>query len=127
MKVTGRVDVIVNGNKLLNKAGAVARGIGISGQPNYERKPIGGDGGLHGFSEEFVPAECEVKITDRDDMLLSDLAKINQTGTLVFKAAGGSGKSYKMDGATCLGNMELTAGEGEVTVKFAGPYWTEDK
>lgn len=124
-KITGRVEVLVNGQLLLNKSGAVARGIGVSGEPAFERKPVFGDTGLHGFVEEPVPAECEVKITDRDDISLSDLAAINGTGTVIFRAAGG-GKSYKMEGATCTNNMELTAGEGETTVKFVGSYWTED-
>ncbi len=125
MKITGRVEVLVNGKMLLNKAGAVARGLGISGEPAFERKAIMGDTGLHGFAEEPIVAECEVKITDRDDIKLDDLARVNGTGTVVFRAAGG-GKSYKMAGATCLCNFELTGGEGETTVKFQGPYWTED-
>jgi len=124
-KITGRIEVLVNGNLLLNKAGAVARGLGLSGEPAFERKPVFGDTGLHGFVEEPIPAECEVKITDRDDIKLGDLAKINGNGTVVFRSAGG-GKSYKMEGATCTNNFELTGGEGETSVKFVGSYWTED-
>lgn len=125
MKITGRVEVLVNGKLLLNKSGAVARGIGLSGEPAFERKAVLGDTGLHGFVEEPVVAECEVKLTDRSDIPLAEIAAINGTGTIVFRAAGG-GKSYKMEGATCTNNMELTAGEGETTVRFQGAYWTED-
>lgn len=124
MKITGRVEVLVNGTLLLNKPGAVIRGVGVSGEPAFERKPVLGDTGLHGFTEEPIPAECEVTITDRDDISLSDIAAVNGNGTIIFRAAGG-GKSFKMEGATCANNMELTAGEGETSVKFIGPYWIE--
>ena len=123
--ITGRVEVLANGNMLLNKAGATARGIGISGQQAFERKPVMGDSGFHGSTEEPIMAEMEVKITDRSDIKLADLAAINGNGTIIFRAANG-GKTYTMDGATCANNMELTAGEGETTVKFFGPYWTEE-
>lgn len=124
-KITGRVEISVNGDLLLNKAGAIARGIGLSGVPAFKRTEIMGDTGLHGFTEEPILAECEVKITDRDDINLDDLAQVKENGTIVYKAAGGSGKAYTMDSATNMLDMELTAGEGEVTVIFKGPYWTE--
>ncbi len=123
-KITGRVEVLVNGVLLLNKEGAIARGIGISGIMPVEKEPILGDSGLHGYKETPVIAECEVTVTDRDDVILSDFAVINGDGTVIFRAAGG-GKTYTMQGATCLGNFELTAGEGEVTLKFNGPNWVE--
>lgn len=123
-KITGRVEVLVNGELVLNKDGAIARGIGISGRSPFEREGIYGDGGLHGFKETPIPAECEVKITDRSDKKLSDFANINGDGTIIFRAAGG-GKVYILDNATCLNNFELTAGEGEVTLRFVGPFWTE--
>jgi len=124
MRVTGRVEVLVNGEMLLNKAGAIARGIGISGEQNFELEAVVGDTGHHGYVERPIMAECEVKITDTDQKLLSDIARIRENGTLIFRAARG-GKAYVMEGATCLRNFELTAGEGEVTVRFQGPYWTE--
>ena len=123
-RVTGRVEVLLNGEMLLNKAGAIARGIGISGEPSFEMKPVVGDTGLHGFIEEPIIPECEVKLTDTDQKLLSDLARIRENGTVIFRAARG-GKAYIMEGATCARNFELTAGEGEVSVKFYGRYWTE--
>lgn len=124
-KITGRIEVIVNGNKQLNKAGAKAGGIGISGQPNFERKAVMGDSGLHGYTEEPMPAYCEVTVTDRDDIKLSDLASINGDGTVIFRSAGGIGKTYTMNGATCIANFELTGGEGEVPIRFEGPFWNE--
>ncbi len=123
-KITGRVEVWVNGNLMLNKSGAVASGVGLSGQPNFERKPVNGDTGLHGFVEEPINAQLEVTITDRDDIPLKDIAAINGDGTVIFKSANG-GKSYTMGQATCTSNMSVTAGEGEVPVVFIGPFWTE--
>lgn len=124
-KITGRVEVLVNNQLLLNKAGAKAKGIGISGQPNFKRKAIVGDTGGHGYVEEPVLASVEVTVTDRDDIMLSDFASIPIGGaTVIFRAAQG-GKVYTMEGATCLGDFELTAGEGEVPMVFEAPFWTE--
>jgi len=123
--ITGRVEVLLNGNLLLNKAGAKAVGIGISGQPNFELKRVSGDTGGHGYVEEPVPARCEVTITDRDDISLSDLASVRENGTVIFRAAGGKGKSYIMQEATCLRNFSVTGGEGETEIVFEGDYWTE--
>ena len=123
-KITGNVEVLVNGNLLLNKAGAVANGIGKSGQPLFELEQIMGDTGPHGFIEKPIFASCEVTVTDRDDIRLSDFAEIRENATVIFRARGG-GKVYTMEGATCMGNFSLTAGEGEVPIKFVGPFWTE--
>lgn len=123
-RITGRVEVVVDSKVLLNKAGAIARGIGVSGKPNVERRAIVGDTGLHGFVEDPVLAECEVKVSDRSDIMLSDFALINGNGTVIFRAVP-DGKEYIMREATCTGNFELTAGDGETTLRFVGPYWTE--
>jgi len=123
-RITGRIEVLVNGKLLLNKSGASASGLGLSGRPAFERKEVLGDTGLHGVIEEPVIAACEVTVTDRDDIKLDDLAQINGNGTVVFRAAGG-GKAYTMNGAYCTLNFTLTGGEGEVGIKFIGSYWTE--
>jgi hypothetical protein len=123
-RITGRVEVLVNGEHLLNKAGAVATGIGLSGEPNFELEAIQGDSGPHGYIEKPIMAQCEVTITDRSDVSLHDLAKVREDGTLIFRSVGG-GKVYIMEGATCLRNFSLTAGEGETSLTFQGPYWTE--
>lgn len=124
-KITGRVEILVNGDLLLNKSGATATGLGLSGQPAFERKEVIGDTGLHGFTEEPIAASCEVTVTDRDDISLDDFANINGTGTIIFRAAGGVGKVYTMTGATCTNNFTLTAGDGETTVVFKGAFWSE--
>ncbi len=124
MKITGRIEVIVNSQMLLNKSGAVASGIGISGEPSMELTPVMGDGGLHGFTEAPVMAQLEVTVSDRGDVSLDAFARIKQNGTVIFRAAGG-GKVYTMENATCLRNFSVTGGEGETPLKFVGAYWTE--
>lgn len=123
-KITGRVEILMNGKLLLNKAGAKIGGIGVSGVPPYKRTAVTGDTGIHGYMEENVIPFCEVKLTDRDDVLLSDLASINGDGTIIFRAAGG-GKVYTMENVTCTGDIAVTGGEGEVEIRFEGISWIE--
>lgn len=123
-RITGRVEIVANGKLLLNKEGAVASGIGISGEPGYVLEPVTGDTGIHGFSEKMEPARLEVSVTDRADVSLDQLARIYQNGTIIFRAAGG-GKVYTMQNATCLRGLSVTAGEGDTPLVFVGPYWTE--
>ena len=61
-RITGTVEILVNGQLLLNKSGATASGIGLSGEPNFELKEVVGDTGLHGFVEEPVMAGLEVTV-----------------------------------------------------------------
>jgi len=123
-RITGRVEVLVNGELMLNKAGAVAGGVGISGEPNFELKEVVGPTGIHGFVEEPIPATLEVTVTDRDDISLDTLARIRENGTVIFRSANG-GKVYTMNQATCTRNFSITGGEGETPIKFIGPYWVE--
>ena len=122
-KVTGRVEIFVNGNKVLNKEGAVANGIGESGKPTFEREAVMGDSGLHGFGETPQEANVEMNLTDRDDVNLSELAALTDA-TVIFRAAG-SGKQYTLKNAFCTSNFSLTAGQGETSVKFIGETWSE--
>jgi hypothetical protein len=123
-RVTGRVEILVNGQLLLHKNGAVANGIGISGEAPFELTPVMGEGGIHGYVETPIEVSLDVTITDRDDVSLDTLARIRENGTIIFRAAGG-GKSYTMQKATCTRNFKITSGEGETVVKFIGPFWTE--
>lgn len=128
MRVTGRVEILVNGKIMLNKTGATASGIGISGQPCVKREPIVGDTGIHGYKETIEPSKLDVKVTDRDDISLNDLAAIYENGTIIMRAAQWGlpgGKVYTMHNATCEGAITMTTGEGETTVVFYGPFWTE--
>lgn len=124
-KITGRVNVLVNNKVLLNKVGAKAIGIGSGSGPNLERKSVPYEGGIAGYTETIVPARCEVTIIDREDQSLSELVSIVGDGTVIFQAANG-GKVYTMKEATCLGNLSLTSGDGEVSIVFEGSSWLEN-
>lgn len=123
-KITGRVEVLVNGQSLLNKVGAKIGGIGVNGQLPVKRTAVTGDSGVHGYVEEVIIPYCEVKLTDRSDILISQLTGIKETGTIIFRAAGG-GKVYTMNEATCTGETTVTSGEGEVEIRFEGKSWIE--
>jgi len=125
-KITGRVAIIVNGVRLLNKAGAVASGIGPGdGTPAVKRTNIVGDTAIHGQSEELVPARLEVTITDRDDVSIADLYNIvGASNTVIFRGATG-GKAYSMNNATFMEPAAVTAGEGDTPIIFEGTGWTE--
>lgn len=122
-RLTGAVEILVNAQPVLNKEGATASGIGISGAPATEKTPVFGDTGLHGFTETSVAAMCEITISDREDQLLDTLARINGDGTVIFRAYRG-GKVYTMEEATCLLNFSISAGE-VTNVRFVGEKWTE--
>jgi hypothetical protein len=112
------VEIRVDGESLLIKSGAKATGIG-----GFERVPVEGDSGFQGTVEQVSTPTCEFTLTDTNEKTLQSLADIDD-GTLTFEAANG-GKVYVMKHAVCARNFELTAGEGEVTVKFFGPKWEE--
>lgn len=114
----------MNGVLVLNKAGAVASGIGESGKPPIKREPIIGDTGIHGSKETIVPARLAVTVTDRDDIKITDFAAIKENGTIIFRSARG-GKVYTMNNASCAGDISVTGGEGETKLEFWGPFWTE--
>lgn len=116
--ITGRVEIRVNGEQMLIKAGAKATGIG-----GYAREPVMGDTGYHGFIDTPEPATCQFSITDRNDKTLQSIADL-EDATIIFEAANG-GKVYVMRHAVCKRNFELTAGEGEVPIEFFGEAWEE--
>ena len=122
-KITGRIEILANSQPLLNKEGATASGLGLSGVPAIEREAVMGDTGYHGHIEKGIMARCEVTVTDRDDVNLNDLAAINGNGTIIFRSYGG-GKVYTMKNATCNCNFSLANSEVS-NVVFEGAYWTE--
>lgn len=125
MRVTGRVNVKVNGKTMLTKVGSTKlNGVGLSGAPAYERKTVMSDQGIAGFVETPIEATCEMTITDRDDISLDTLARIYDNGTVIVETAGG-GKVYTLNNATCKMNMGITTGEGETSATFIGRAWTE--
>lgn len=124
-RITGRVEVLVNGQLMLTKTGSTTiNGVGLSGEEAYELNEVMGDNGISGFVENPVTASCEMTITDRDDISLDTLARVRENGTVIVRAAKG-GKVYTMNNATCKRNFGITSGEGDTTVVFVGNYWIE--
>jgi len=128
-KITGRVKVTVDteaGQTLIHsKSGVTINGLGESGVPPVERKPVFSDLGLVGNSEEQVEAFTEFTIIDTEELLLDSLAKVQGgSGSVTITALTG-GKVYTLVNVTCAGNFTLTTGDGEVPVKFFGKAWTE--
>jgi len=136
-RIVGRVQVLLNGELLLSKIGAIARGIGEeSGKPAVKRKTVYDCFGPAGFIEEIVPAGLEVILTARDDMSLKALAAIKGNGTLIFRRATSQSPTAKeefpktliLEGVTCMLPGDITSGEGEVLVIFEacnGNGWIE--
>lgn len=124
-RVTGRVNVKLNGRTLLSKTGSTTlNGLGLSGEGNFELKEVMGDQGINGFVEEPMVATCELTITDRDDVRLDEIARVRENGTVIVEAARG-GKVYTLSDATCTRNLSLSTGEGDVKLIFKGPSWVE--
>lgn len=117
-KITGRVEIRVNGELYLTKQNAKATGIG-----GNKKIPVMGEV-YHGTVEEPTPNTCEFTITDHDQKLLIPIAQL-EDATVTFERAGG-GKVYTLVGAACEGGFELTAGEGEVPIVFFGEVWEEE-
>jgi hypothetical protein len=131
-KITGAVIIKVNGDPILNKAGAVASGLGLSGEASFEVEPVMGDGQFHGFKETPIMPTLEVSITDRSDVKLDTYARIgigSSPDSVTFESRVGSdgklGKIYTLQNPVCTRNFKITAGEGETTIKFIGDYWQE--
>ena len=136
-RIVGRVEVLLNGEVLLIKSGAVARGIGEeSGKLSVVRQTVKDCFGTAGFTEEVVSAGLDVVLTARDDIDLKALAAIKGNGTLIFRRATnpspkinpGLPKTLVLERVTCISSLNITAGEGEVPVTFEaceGNGWIE--
>jgi hypothetical protein len=123
-KITGRVEVLVNGDLLLSKTGATALNVGLSGETPFERSAVIGENQIAGFIETPVVPQIDVTITDIDTKILDDVKRINGDGTIIFRAAGG-GKVYTLNNAASTGVSSHTSGEGDTTLSFIGITWSE--
>lgn len=128
--LTGRVEIVVNGQRIFNKEGAAIMNIGPGdGSPALERTSVKGDTGTHGIKDVVMPARLEVTITDRSDVSLGLLWAINGNGTVyVHVLTGGGGKTYIMKNAACMNPGSVTTGEGDTPLAFEavdGGGWIE--
>jgi len=136
-RLVGRVEVVLNGELLLNKSGAIARGIGEeSGKLAVRRKAVMDCFGTAGFTEEIIPAGLDVVLTVTDNISLTALAAVKGNGTLIFRRATSLApnaseefpKTLTLDKVTCMVSPEINAGEGEIPVVFeacGGNGWIE--
>ena len=110
MQVTGVVFVNLDGKLLRSKEGAK---LNLGGK---ERTPIVGHA-VYGYSEKVAPATVECTLSHTAD---TDLIALNNTtnSTLVFETD--TGKSYLITHAFLTKPPELTGGEGDTAIEFAG-------
>ncbi len=109
-KVTGRVQIEVDGETLESEAGATMNVGGI------QREPMMSDAGNYHFSESYVPSSVEcvlMHMTGEDATRFSAMASI----TLNFKCD--SGQVYTIPGACNTDPPSLSG--GKLSLKFGGP------
>ena len=85
---------------------------------NPERTTVMGDNGVLGYTEKEVEPGIECTIAHRQDVSLSELAKI--TGkSITFETD--TGKTYILRSGWLKNSLELTASDnGEVSLQFSG-------
>ncbi len=110
-QITGRAFIKHNGKLLRSKAGAKLNLGGV------QRNTVKGDTGVHGFSEETAEPSIECTISHGADTSLSELADITDA-SITFETD--TGKVYILRNAWVESPPELTAGEGEVPLRFVG-------
>ena len=110
-QVTGVAIVRVDGASLRSKEGAKL----VFG--GFERTPVYADGVLIGFSAKPTAAMVTATLAHTSS---SDLAAIRDTvdATILFETD--TGTTYTIRGAFCTKPPELTGGEGDVAVEYAG-------
>lgn len=111
MQVTGICSVKVNGKLLRTKEGAKLKLGGM------ERTPIMANGRVAGYAEKAVPAELEATLAHAAD---TDVLEIGGwvDATLIFETD--TNKKYLVKNAFTTETLELTAGEGDLSLKMAG-------
>lgn len=109
-QITGRAFITVNGQRLRSKEGAK---LNIGG---VERSTITGDSGVHGFAEKIMAPTLECSVSHAGDTSLTEMAGWKDV-SIAFETD--TGKVYQLRNAWLETPPELTAGEGEVALKFA--------
>lgn len=109
-QVTGRVWIRVDGKTLRSKDGAKLKFGGLKREAQ-----TGND--VHGFTESMEAPEVECTLSHMADTSLQELKNITDA-TLQFETD--TGKTLIVRHAWCTGELELTGGKGELSVKFNG-------
>ncbi len=109
-QVTGIVLLKIDGELQRSKDGAK---LNIGGK---ERTPQTGHS-VYGFSEKVVPATLEFTLAHTAGMDLRGLSD-KTASTLEFQTD--TGDNYLVRNAFCTNPADLTAGEGDVSLQFAG-------
>lgn len=110
MQITGIVYVHLNGSLLRSKEGATLMTGGKERTAQVGHK-------LFGYSEKIVPAEVSLTIAHTADTSIAELNGYTE-GTLVFECD--TGVSYLIASAFTTKPVELTAGEGDLTLEMQG-------
>jgi hypothetical protein len=111
MKYTGICYVKVDGVLQESKEGAK---LNVGGM---ERTALAANGAIAGYSEKAKEATVEATFLDGPN---SDLRKLSDTVDVTLEFTTDTGVTYVIRDAFVSEPVELTAGEGEVSVKFAG-------
>lgn len=110
-QVTGRCFLYVDGALLRSKSGAKLTGIGA-----VERTAVIGNQ-VWGYAEKAIAPTVEATLADTADLSLVAISQITDA-TITFETD--TGKTYIVRHAWCETAPDLTEGEGDVSVKFAG-------
>ena len=110
-QITGRVRVTAKGKLLRTKAGAKLNLGGVS------RNTQKGDSGVLGFTEETMEPSIDCVVIHASDTDLEELKNMTDE-SVQFETD--TGVTYVLRNAWVENTIELTAGEGEVPVKFVG-------
>lgn len=111
-RLFGQATIRVNGKVYNTKKGAKLNPGGT------KRTPRLGSHSTGGFTEERVNSQldCVVLIGEGDSIV-----EINRITDATIEFECDTGQSYIIRGGYCLDPVELTEGEGEGAVVFAGP------
>lgn len=108
-KVTGRVFISVNGERMRSKEGAKLM---LGGA---EREAVVGDDSIHGFTEKLTAPGIEFTMSHMADTNLKALSDLTDA-SVQFEAD--TGKVYVLRNAWCAKSIEMS--KGEVSLVFNG-------
>jgi hypothetical protein len=106
--ITGRVRIAINGQYQWSKQGAK-----LTFSDTKRTAQVGNE--VHGYTEETTAPRVEFTISHKANTSL-EVYKNHTDVTLSFTCD--TGPSYVLNNAWCTGEIELTAGAGEVSLAY---------